>query len=254
MQVAPLNTHHDTLATDTMAPITSKLGWGPRAALLISLLAYIMSQVILIVPIVIIKLAGNNQDFNTLLNESAWLQLTLTGVSAVGLLAVLWLFLKSRKLGFKALGFRKLKLQDFGWLAVAIFVYYLVLIVSLSVASHVPGFNADQAQDVGFDSVVGWQLGLAFIGLVVLPPLAEEMLFRGFMYRGLASKWPKIISALITSALFGLVHFQWNVGLDVFILSLVLIALYEKTKNLWMCVFLHATKNFLAFLALFVFM
>jgi len=96
-------------------------------------------------------------------------------------------------------------------------------------------------------------LVLAFIGLVVLPPIAEEMLFRGFLYRGLAKRLPKILSALITSGLFALLHFQWNVSLDVFVLSLVLIALYEKTKNLWVCVGLHAIKNGIAFLALFVF-
>ena len=246
MQTAPKQTEVSTPKPD--------VAWGPRAAIIVSLVAYIVSQLILIIPIALISAtAGDGQDFDTLLSESAWLQLTLTGVSAAGLLATLWLFLKSRKLRFKNLGFKKPKLQDFGWLAVAVFVYYILLIITVTIASNVPGFNAEQAQDVGFAAVSGWQLVLAFIGLVILPPLAEEMLFRGFMYRGLATKWPKIIAALVTSALFGLVHFQWNVALDVFVLSLVLIALYEKTKNLWMCVGLHAIKNFLAFLALFVF-
>lgn len=229
------------------------LGWGPSAAIVVSVLAYITSQIVLIIPIFIVSAASHGQDFESVLNDSPWMQLALTGVSAAGLLLVLWLFLKSRKLRFNRLGFARPKLSDFGWLGVATFVYFIILIITMSAASHIPGFNADQAQDVGYGSVTGWQLILAFVGLVILPPLAEEMLFRGFLYRGLATKWPKIIAALVTSFLFALVHFQWNVGLDVFILSLVLIALYEKTKNLWMCVSLHAIKNFIAFLALFVF-
>jgi hypothetical protein len=128
-----------------------------------------------------------------------------------------------------------------------------LLVVILSLASHIPGFNANQSQNIGYQGIAGTQLILAFVGLVVLPPLAEEMLFRGFLYRGLASRWPKVVAALVTSGLFGLVHFQWNVSIDVFVLSLVMIALYEKTENLWVCVGLHAIKNSLAFLTLFVF-
>lgn len=227
--------------------------WGPRAAIFITIAAYLVSQLILIVPIIVARLINGDNQVAQQLQDSAWLQLTFTGISAAGLLAVLWLFLKYRHLGFWALGFRKIKAGDFGWLAITALAYYFLLIVVMAIAANVPGFNADQVQDVGFQNVAGWQLGLAFIGLVVLPPLAEEMLFRGFLYRGLSKRWPRIIAALFTSALFGLVHFQWNVAVDVFILSMVLIVLYEKTKNLWMCVFLHALKNGLAFLAIFIF-
>lgn len=233
--------------------VTGKLAWGPKAAVVVSIFAYIASQVFLIVPLLVISAFNPGQDVQAIVNDSSWLQLTISGFSAATILFVLWLFLKTRKAGFKDLGFKKAKLSDFGWLAVAAVVYIIVLVVVMSVASNIPGFNADQAQDVGYVGANGWQLLLAFIGLVILPPLAEEMLFRGFMYRGLASKWHKVIAALVTSLLFALVHFQWNVGVDVFILSLILIALYEKTKNLWMCVGLHALKNGVAFLALFIF-
>jgi membrane protease YdiL (CAAX protease family) len=79
------------------------------------------------------------------------------------------------------------------------------------------------------------------------------MLFRGFLYRGLAKRWPKYIAAAVSSLLFAVVHFQWNVGVDVFVLSMVMILLYEKTKNLWVCVALHGLKNLVAYLMLFVF-
>lgn len=233
-------------------PQKSSLAWGPKAAIIVSVLAYVSSQLILIVPLMLFYAVQQNQDIDSALNSS-WVQLCLSGVSAATILGVLWLFLHRRKQSFKNLGFKKIRWSDIGWLLVATLIYIITLIMVMAAATHIPGFNADEAQDVGYQGVNGWQLGLAFIGLVVLPPLAEEMLFRGFLYRGLASKWPKIIAALVTSALFALVHFQWNVGLDVFVLSLILIALYEKTKNLWMCIFLHALKNGMAFLALFIF-
>ena len=247
----------EQIKTNEQAQETNKrtLGWGPAAAIFVSLGAYIISQLILVFPITIISYVNKSaaDDFSGYLSDNPWLELLLSGISALTLGLVLWIFLKYRKRSFKDLGFKKPKLSDFGWLAVAVIVYFILLSISLTLAGLVPGFNADQQQDVGYSGIAGAQLILAFIGLVILPPLAEEMMFRGFMYRGMASKWPKILSALLTSFLFGLVHFQWNVGVDVFVLSLVLIALYEKTKNLWMCVSLHALKNFIAFLALFVF-
>lgn len=227
------------------------LEWGPGASIGIAVLAYIVSQIIISLPLVLMHV---DVEDNTSLIGQPWFSLVLSGISAVGIFVVLWVFLKARKTSFKSLGFRRLRLKDFGWLALAVFVYFISLAVAISLVSLIPGFDAEQNQDLGgFSAATGWQIALSFVGLVVLPPLAEEMLFRGFMYRGLASKWPKILSAFITSALFALVHFQWNVGVDVFVLSLVLIALYEKTKNLWMCVFLHAIKNFIAFMAIFAF-
>lgn len=242
-----------TLIAETKQPISTKLAWGPRAAITISIIAYIVSQLALVLVVIPIVALNGDKDIDSLLSGSPWINLALTGFSSLALLAVLWIFLKTRKQSFKNLGFRAFKASDFGWLGLAVIVYIIVLTVTMTLASKVPGFDAEQAQEIGYQAAQGWQLGLAFIGLVILPPLAEEMLFRGFLYRGLASVWPKIIAALFTSVLFGIVHFQWNVGVDVFVLSLVLIALYEKTKNLWMCVILHALKNGLAFLALFVF-
>ena len=67
-----------------------------------------------------------------------------------------------------------------------------------------------------------------------------------------AKKNIKLGSALFVSSVFGLVHGQWNVALDTFVLSMVMIALYEKTNNLWASVLLHGIKNFIAFMALFV--
>ena len=227
--------------------------WEPLGAFLITIAAYIASQIALVILLVAISHFKPGQNVQNLLNSSTWLELLLTGLSSATMLGVLWIYLKKRKSSFRNLGFRRIKWSDLGWLLVGVVGYFVIVSIVLEAASYIPGFNANQTQNVGYQGATGLQLVLAFIGLVVLPPIAEEMLFRGFLYRGLAKRLPKILSALITSGLFALLHFQWNVSLDVFVLSLVLIALYEKTKNLWVCVGLHAIKNGIAYLALFVF-
>ena len=232
-----------------------KVGWGPAAALFITITAYIFSQLILVVPLYLISKihSDNSINFSDYIDNSPWIGLLLTGFSSLGLLSVIFIFLKRRKRSLRDLGFKKIKFSDFGWLLLAIVSYIFIVAIVLYVASFIPGFNSNQKQDVGYAAAAGWQIGLAFIGLVIVPPLAEEIVFRGFLYKGLTSKWPKIFSALLTSFIFALFHFQWNVSVDVFVLSLVLIALLEKTNNLWMCVCLHGLKNFIAFATIFLF-
>jgi len=98
------------------------------------------------------------------------------------------------------------------------------------------------------------------VSLVVLPPLAEETAMRGFLYTGLKRLFPWTVSGMLVSLLFGAAHLAeggasgplWIGAIDTFTLSLVLVFLREKTGNLWAGVALHATKNFVAFYALFI--
>lgn len=114
-------------------------------------------------------------------------------------------------------------------------------------------FPIDEIQQVGFDGLSSTvEYVMAFVALVVIAPVAEELLFRGYFYgkvRSISRFW---LSAVVTSILFGLVHWQWNVGVDVFALSLVLCALREYTGTIWAGVVVHMAKNAVAFTILFL--
>lgn len=141
-------------------------------------------------------------------------------------------------------------------LAPAGFIVYLLGsgLVIYTVSQLVPGFNPEQQQDTGFSNVAQqYELVLAFVTLVIIAPLAEEMLFRGYLYGKLRKSVPIWVAMLATSVLFGLLHGQWNVGIDVFVLSLVMCTLREVTGSIWAGVLLHMTKNGLAFFLLFIY-
>lgn len=132
-------------------------------------------------------------------------------------------------------------------------IYLIVSNIIISIATRVPGFNADQQQDIGFSTAgTTMDMTIAFIGLVIIAPLAEELLFRGYLFGKLRSQNGFWISAIFTSVVFGIVHGQWNVGVDVFVLSLFLCALRERSGSVWPGVFLHATKNGVAYFFLFI--
>lgn len=143
---------------------------------------------------------------------------------------------------------------DIGLAPITYFAYVIITASLLAaVMSWFPGFPLDQAQDVGFQAM-GSRIDnlLAFLTLVVLSPLAEETLFRGYLYGKLKAYVPAVLAALVTSLLFALVHFQLNVGIDVFVLSLFLCGLRSLTGSIWAGVLVHMIKNGVAYYALFV--
>lgn len=156
----------------------------------------------------------------------------------------------------KTLGLDRLVTWTDIGLAPVIFIAYMVTvsIITATIVALMPGFPADQTQDIGFrtfgtstDNIV------AFVTLVVLAPLAEETLFRGYLYGKLKRYAPPMAAALVTSLLFAVAHFQWNVGVDVFVLSLFLCGLRSLTGSIWAGVLVHMIKNGIAYFILFVY-
>lgn len=150
---------------------------------------------------------------------------------------------------------------DIGLAPVGFIVYLLLAAGFTALFSLFPWFNAEQAQDVGFSTyIAGFDRIIAFITLVVVAPVFEELIFRGWLYGKLRNKFSQnfteiasiIVSSLLVSLLFGLVHMQWNVGVNVFAMSLVLCALREITGTIYSGIILHMLKNGIAFYLLYV--
>lgn len=155
----------------------------------------------------------------------------------------------------KELGLDRLPSWQDILLAPASFVVYLLCTgILLAAATHFfPGFDVEQAQDVGFQGVSKrFEYLLAFTTLVVVAPIAEEVLLRGYLYGKLRSVIPMIPAMLITSVIFGVLHGQWNVALDTFALSMVMVSLREVTGSIWAGILLHMIKNGIAFYILFL--
>ena len=175
--------------------------------------------------------------------------------------AIYW-YLKRQGLGLGSIGLKRPRWSDPVYGLLALPVYFVAYAVVVSIISHfVPSLNVNQQQQIGFNSVHGaWPLVMTFVSLVVLPPLAEEIMVRGLLYSSLKKILPTAAAVLLTSALFASAHLPeggaagplYIAALDTFILSLVLIYLREKTGSLWSSITLHALKNGVAFTVLFV--
>lgn len=246
-----------------MAQRSPAVTWGPVSAFLVSVLAFIVGFL----------MAGTLVYFTASVfgqtgeETETWLS-SVTGqfvfvLLAEGLIiAFLAWFLHFRKSSLRALGYRRRPILSDAILAIIGFVtYFVALIIASALAGSLLDVNLDQKQELGFDTVVSLNEKLmAFVSLVVLPPLVEETLFRGFLYTGLRKKFRFIWTTLIVSASFATLHLfasseglLWIAGIDTFILSIALCYLREKTGNLWAPIIVHALKNCLAFAFLYIF-
>lgn len=171
------------------------------------------------------------------------------------------LFVRSLHIGLSTIGLRRPYWTDLVYGLAGVIPYYVLYTAVLAVAVHfVHGLDVNQKQEIGFDHVSGaGQMTLTFISLVILPPLAEEIMVRGLLYSSLKRAAKPFFAVVLTSALFASAHLPeggsagllYIAALDTFVLSLVLIYLREKTQGLWAGMLLHALKNAVAFTALF---
>lgn len=89
----------------------------------------------------------------------------------------------------------------------------------------------------------------AFITICILAPILEEIIFRGIILRGMLQNGSSPVSAIIISALlFGIAHLNPWQFFGAGFLGAVFGFVYYRTKSLWLCMFLHALNNTLAFI------
>lgn len=250
---------------------TKSTFWPPGLTIFMTLVAFFGAQLIALFLAVqfVALLSASRQVFIEIFNVS-WTErfeevvaqfVAIVMIEAL-VVGFIWAFLRLGKYTFKTIGWVKPKKEDVLYALSGFGLYFLVYVVVAVIAQAVyPNLNLEQEQQLGFEIVkTPLELSMVFIGLVILPPIVEELLMRGFLYKGLRTKlafWP---TAIIVSVLFAIAHLQigngapllWVAALDTFALSLVLVWLRERTGRLAAPMLLHGLKNTIAFTLLFI--
>jgi membrane protease YdiL (CAAX protease family) len=177
-------------------------------------------------------------------------------IGGLSMILALRALIRRRKIPIKSvLYFKRPGFKDIGMIFLGFGMYFAILaVVFMLIKTYIPAINLEQKQEIGLGNVSSALLPLVYLSIAILPPLSEEMMFRGFFLSRLRHhKVGKWASAIVVSLLFALSHGQLNVGIDTFILSMVMIYVLDTRKNLWISVGIHMLKNTIAFLGLFVF-
>ena len=142
---------------------------------------------------------------------------------------------------------------DIGLTPIGFTVALILALIFTSIFSFFPWFNPTEIQNIGFNTYLnsGDRI-IALLTLAIIAPITEEIIFRGWLYGKLRSRFAMPISIILVSLLFGIVHFQWNVGIHVFAMSIILCGLREFTGTIYAGILMHMLKNAIAFYCLFI--
>lgn len=83
------------------------------------------------------------------------------------------------------------------------------------------------------------------LGIVILAPVAEELLFRGIIQGELRKAMPEGVAIIVQALLFAVFHMQIIQVTYVIIPGILLGLVYAWTKTLWVPIIMHVAFNFL---------
>lgn len=224
--------------------------WGFWESLLLGMAGFLIGGIVLAIPIAVTTTNGE-------LTDTQFALVAVLGEVGVFATVVAWLRIRHHAT-WRALAVDTKRPVDaligfgcgLGLYLVAVVGIATVLSLLLDrIAGH-----PIEAPDQLPTTLSGTALWLTGVAVVVCAPIAEELLFRGMLFRSIRDRhgfWP---GALVSSALFGLVHWQgspWEssillVGTLAFV-GFGLALLYEWRRNLLTNIAAHCAFNVVGF-------
>jgi membrane protease YdiL (CAAX protease family) len=238
--------------------LTKNLG-HPLSLIITTFGVFIISQALafIVVSGVLSSISAPHADLNKSITAQFFFILIAEGLA--GGLAIWITFKRGLSLAFIGLG-RRPRLKDAQYAVIGFVAFYVLLIAVEAVINSLSPDIDNQKQNLGFNNISnGTENLLTFISLVILPPLGEETLVRGYLFSGLRRFWRFWPAALVTSLVFAIPHLEigsgaalvWAAGIDTFLLSIVLCYLRQRTGALYAGMLVHMLNNLVAFLVVF---
>jgi membrane protease YdiL (CAAX protease family) len=156
------------------------------------------------------------------------------------------------------LGFYKEKLSSLGFTTKKLPKALLYGVVGFVVAFIVAGivgypiqqqFGVDPTQEaLSQTATVPGLLPLVFLSGAIIAPIAEEIVFRGYLYKAFRDRFKPSYAIVLSAALFSAIHLELVAAAPLFVIGIVLAYVYEKTGNIMAPITLHVLNNAVAFL------
>jgi membrane protease YdiL (CAAX protease family) len=87
----------------------------------------------------------------------------------------------------------------------------------------------------------------ACVTALVSAPVFEELLCRGVLFETLRKRWGVVISILVSSLFFGLMHFDWATAIVAIVAGVIFGILYVRTSSLFTTIIIHSINNAMAY-------
>ena len=91
-----------------------------------------------------------------------------------------------------------------------------------------------------------------FFLIIIVAPIIEEIVFRGLFYKTLKNFIPFVQASIISSLIFAIIHENILSLTILFLLSLYLTCIYERTNSILYPILTHSIFNFLNLLLIYI--
>ena len=133
-------------------------------------------------------------------------------------------------------------------------VYPLLLVSQSAIQSFFSNENDVQSLVIYFLKHPGWKERCSIIALATLvAPIAEEFIFRGYLYGVMRRFIGRVPGIALSSLLFAAMHLHLPSMPGLTVLAVTLCLLYERTGSLWANIMVHAMFNTISIVMLLIF-
>jgi membrane protease YdiL (CAAX protease family) len=226
-------------------------GWRWYHAALAFVGGFIATQV----PVLMLALAWSTlagTDFEAIDDNSTFV-LIASGINEVMFIVASYVVARmTGPVSRQDFGLRGAPLGQTLWKMGVVLVGYFVLLIVYSNLVHLAPDTAPDKLGAG-KSDLHMLLFALLVG--VLAPIAEEFLFRGFLYRALRNGLGIAGAAIVSGLFFGGMHIDAMTSerllqvVPLALLGVLLALLYQFTGTLWSAIAVHATNNSIAVMA-----
>jgi hypothetical protein len=95
-----------------------------------------------------------------------------------------------------------------------------------------------------------WSFLITFLGICVVVPIAEELVFRGIVQRVFSRNMNPIIAFILAGIVFGGIHLDAHLLISISCFGIILGFIFYATNNLTYTILSHAVFNTVAFVQL----
>jgi membrane protease YdiL (CAAX protease family) len=217
------------------------IGFGALVGALIALVATVG------VILVGFDLQGASEDF----------AVAIVGIGyEVMFAAAVLLLANHRGLTLRDLGFRRP--DRWGPMGVAVAGAYAIMIgygllITLLQQLGVDTSLIDQGNDIPNVDIYGTHAIVVLmivygLAVVVVAPLAEEIFFRGLIFRALAGIWPSWAAIAASGIAFGAFHLNVSVILPFSLVGMLFAWCFRQSRSLWVSIGAHFIFNTVSFI------
>ena len=214
--------------------------WGPGMAIVALLVAIVATQLFLSIPVVIVD--GGFEDEELSSTASTVLQLLFAAGFLVASFVVARMKGADFRQAWRRLGVRRFRPSAFLWMLAAIGAYVVLAAVFVALIGE------PQQDDIAADFGPLWTQILL---IVFAAAIAEEVAFRGLLFGGLRTRMPGWAAALISAAVFGILHAITRISAVPVLIAFgfILALLYERTGSIVPGILLHMANTSFALAA-----